>query len=174
MSTTILTVNQMKASIGWLLTDDLTFADSSNAGSYAYSTSLAAGTGSGKANLIYLVQDTTGLAGSASNTYDLTALTDMYKNSIVFTKIKAIMVLNDAATTANLLVGAATTNAFAGASHIISNITSTNLVPQYGCMYMARSDATGWPVTATQKNFAISNAHTSAVLPFRLAIIGES
>lgn len=171
---TTLTVNSLRVSVGWSFEDVETFGNSLNSGSFTHSKTLADGTGAGSANLLYVVQDDTGITASGSTTLDLQSLTDMFGNSISFSKVKVIYIENQSTTSGvNLVVGAAAADQWGAATAFISTTTATVLVPAAGVLYAARTDATGWVVDATHKDLKIANASGSAAVPYKIVFIGE-
>lgn len=171
---TTLTVNALRQTISWTLEDAQTFGNSSNSNSFSYSKTLAAGTGAGAANKIYVVQNDTGIASSSSVTLDLQSLTDMFDDSISFTKIRAIYLENASTSSgADLVVGAAAATQWGSATAFISATDATVLIPSGASLMAICTNTAGWAVGASTKSLKLANASTTATLPYKLVIVGE-
>lgn len=171
---TTLTVSSLRASVAWTFEDVETFGNSTNTGSFTHSKTLSNGTGAGASNLIYVVQDDTGIGTSSSTTIDLQSLTDMFGNSISFSKIKVFYLENTvSAVGVNLVVGAAAATQWASSTALISTTDATVLVPSASVLYCARTDATGWVVDGTHKSLKIANASGTTAATYKLVIVGE-
>lgn len=173
MSTT-LSVTPLRQQIGWTLTDVQTFANSTNTGDFTVSTSLTNGTGAGAANKIYVVQDDTGISSSSSTTLDLQSLTSMFDDALSFSKVRAFFIQNTATTTGtDMLVGAAASTQWAGATALISTTDATLLVPAGASIFAINTNAAGWAVTASAKSLKLANASTTTALTYKLVVVGE-
>lgn len=131
----------------------------------------ANGTGAGQADRLYT--DTNTLAASANVDLDLAgALTDVFLDSVVFAKVKAIFVSADAGNTNNVVIGGAAATQFVG---FFGAATHTASVRPGGFFSTGCTDATGWTVGAGASDllrFANSGAGTSVT--YTVAIIGTS
>ena len=139
---------------------------------------MADGSGSGQADLMYTVSDT--LASGANTTIDLLgALSQVFGDTLNFAKVKAIFIRNNIAVTgATLIVGGAAANAFDG---IFADSSDKDNIPPTG----ADSDAiwgmtrinpgTGWTVDATHQNLKLEHdASDSNDISYDIVIIGTS
>lgn len=173
MSTT-LTVNTLRQQIGWTFDDVQSWGNSSNTGSFSASKTLANGTGAGYANKIHVVYDTTGITSSGSTTLDLQLLTNMYDDATSFSKVRALYIENTATTTGvDMLVGAASTDQWCGATSLISTTDATLLIPSGASALFICTNAAGWAVGASTKKVKLANASTTAALTYKLVVIGE-
>jgi len=170
---TSLAVTAIKQTISWTFEDVKDWGNSSNAGTFSVSKTLANGTGAGYANKIHVVQDDTGITGSGSTTLDLQALTNMYDDATVFTKIRAIYIENTSSTSGvNMLVGAGGTTGWGSATALVSLTTATLLLPAGASLLAINTSASGWAVATDSKDLKLSNAAATA-LPYKLVLVGE-
>lgn len=128
------------------------------------------GTGSGNADLLFSDERT--LAASAAEDLDLAGvLTSPLGATLTFAKVKAIMIVADAANTNSLNVGgdaaAAFTGPFADATDIIS-------IPPGGMLLLVHPGA-GWTVTATTADLLqVANSSSGTGVTYRVIIVGVS
>jgi hypothetical protein len=133
---------------------------------------LASGTGAGAADVLY--SDTNTLAASANTDIDLAgALANAIGGTSVFVRVKGLYVAASAANTNNVVVGNATTNAWAtllGATH-----TLTLRPGAWVLLGTGSADATGYAVTAgTGDLLRIANSGAGTSVSYDIAIIGAS
>ncbi|TFV34555.1 hypothetical protein E4K66_30785 [Bradyrhizobium frederickii] len=103
---------------------------------------LGSGTGYGKADIAF--KDKRTLSASTSENIDLAgSLSDAFGQTITAAKVKAILIENPEASTSNLSVGGAASNAFVGPFADATDI----IVLKPGDRFVAVS-RTGWTVTA--------------------------
>ena len=133
---------------------------------------LAHGTGAGQADRLYSAQRT--LAASANETLDLAGvLTDAFGATITFARIKAFYIVADAGNANNVIIGDATSNAWAALLNADGTIT---LRPGGwiggGCGSL---DATGWVVTATTGDLLkVANSGAGSAVTYDIVLIGCS
>jgi hypothetical protein len=179
MSTT-LTINQMKASIGWDYETVLAYGNAATISSFAYSKTLANGSGAGNANKIGIVlgNGATGasatIAASGSVTFDLTAFTDPFGTSLSFTLVRAIY-LENLNTTANTIIdlGGGVSNPWVGAAQMLNGTTPSVRVYPNGTLFCTTTAAASWVVDSTHKTIKITNEDSSLAASYRLIVIGE-
>lgn len=125
----------------------------------------------GQADTVFT--DERSLAASGTENLDLNgALTDALGKLINFVRVKAIIVTAPAGNTADVIVGGAATNAFAGP---LGGTTPTINVRPGGVMMFATSDPGGWPVVAaTGDLLKITNASAGQPATYDIMIIGAS
>ena len=103
---------------------------------------------------------------------NLTSLTDPLGDSIDFIRIKAILILAAATNTNNIVVGGAASNTFLG---WFGGATHTLAIPPGGLFLIGRSDATGWPTTAsTAINLELANSGSGSGVTGTLVVIGSA
>jgi hypothetical protein len=135
----------------------------------AFSVGLTEGTGANQANQIFA--DTRTLSASASEDLDLAgALTNALGASVVFTKIKAIIISASAANTNNVVVGNTSANGFTGP---FGGATHTIQVRPGGFAAFACADATAWAVAAgTGDLLKIANSAGATAVTYSIILIG--
>ncbi|MFE5912085.1 hypothetical protein ACFQ6B_23790 [Streptomyces wedmorensis] len=133
---------------------------------------LESGTGAGKADLRFT--DTRTLAASATEDLDLAGvLTDAFGAALTFVRVKGLIISAAATNTNNVIVGAATSNAWA----TLLNATGTlTLRPGASVTVMTGSaDATTYAVTAgTADLLKVSNSGAGSTVSYDIVIIGAS
>lgn len=133
---------------------------------------LTNGTTAGKADKMF--SDTRTINASSSEDLDLAGvLTDAFGATITLTRVKAIMVKASSANSNNVVVGNASSNAWAtllGATHTVT------LRPGSTLMVIAGSaDATGYAVTAgTGDILKVANSGAGTSVSYDIIIIGAS
>lgn len=133
---------------------------------------LASGTGAGKADLRFT--DTRTLAASATEDLDLAGvLTDVYGVALTFVKIKGLFIAAATTNTNNVVVGAASSNAWAALLNATGTIT---LRPGAALALMAgAADATTYAVTGgTGDLLKVANSAGSTSVSYDIVIIGSS
>lgn len=138
--------------------------------SKALTLSLNFGTGSGKSNQAWFDQRV--LANGTSEELDLASgLTNVFGHACVFTKIHAILIINQtvASAAATLQIGGAVANSFDGPF-----VDSTDkLALEAGCPFLVVSEA-GWTVTAgTGDLLKIENMDGVNEATYDIVIVGE-
>lgn len=128
--------------------------------------------GAGANQVSKLFADTRTLSASATEDLDLAGvLTDAFGATITLVRVKAILVVADAANTNNVVVGAGT-NPFVGP---LGGTTPTVSVAPGGVFLVARADATGWPVTgATGDILKIANSAAGTSVTYSILILGSA
>jgi len=151
------------------------FANSLDVGSAQYPVSfspthnLTDGTGANQAKQLWT--DTRTLTASASENLDLAGvLVDAFGNVITFTKLKAIVVIADAANVNDVVIGNHATAAclmfFGAAAH-------TAAIKPGGMLVAVAPDNNGFPVTATTADMLkVLNGGAGTSVTYTIAIIG--
>lgn len=136
----------------------------------ALSKTIAHGTGLDAATHIYI--DEFSIALSSSMTIDLSgALEDRLGNAAVFTAIKEVLVIADAANTNDVVYG----NATAGWQGPFDNITDTVTVKPGNRFNVTNYSAAGWAVTATTADIIkLANSGAGTAVTGTIVIIGEA
>lgn len=139
---------------------------------YKVSNDVANGTGAGKANQMWS-SSARSIALSSSESLDLSgALTDAFGNSIVFTKIKGILIKAAAANTNNVLVGGAAANAFV---NWVGDATDIIVIKPGGTFLLLAPDSGGYAVTAgTGDLLKIANSSSGSAVVYDIVIFGEA
>ena len=111
------------------------------------------------------------LAASATEDLDLAGgLHDVFGNAILFTKIKALIVVADAGNVNDVLVGGAAANQFAtpwGAA------THSNKVKPGGMLCFVAPDANGYAVTAgTGDLLKVANSAGGTAVSYTIILVG--
>jgi hypothetical protein len=152
------------ARIAWEYLNKLDFADATDEGSIALTDSLANGTSADQANAFWRDQRT---LASASETHDLTSLTDSLGLSLTFTGIKGIFIWNTTTTAlADLSVGGATTNIFSG---FLADSSDIVVVPPNG-QFIWWSPGAAATVDDTHKNLKLNSP--AATVVYDIVLIG--
>jgi hypothetical protein len=189
MSTTLV-VNQLKAAIGWDYETVLAYANSANISSFSYSKTLANGTGAGNASKFVLVWCdtsqsagggvTSSLAAAAANTYSLQAIADPFGTNLSFSKVRAFYFENTSSgsgTTLTIEPDTTGNNGWQGASALFDAAGTTPQaklrVRPGGCFIHICTDASGWTVDATHKQFLVNNEDGSNAATYRFVLVGE-
>lgn len=129
--------------------------------------------GAGANQVDRLFSDRRTLAASASEDLDLAGvLTDAFGATITNARIKAIVIKASSANTNNVVVGAASSNAFVG---FFGADTHTLAIKPGGFLVIAVPDATGWAVTAgTADLLKIANSGGTTTVTYDIAILGAA
>jgi hypothetical protein len=130
---------------------------------------IADGTGAKQANGIYI--DDFSIAASSSTTIDLSgSLEDRLGNPLVFTAVKAIMVIAAAANTNDIVIGDGSAP-FVGP---FDDGTATVSVAPGGQFMVANPSAAGWAVTATTADeLKLANSGSASAVAGTIVIVGE-
>lgn len=133
---------------------------------------LASGTGAGAADLRFT--DTRTVAASSSEDLDLAGvLADAFGSTLTFVKVKGLFISAAAANTNDVVVGNASSNAWAALLGATGTIT---LRPGATLGVMAgAADATGYTVTAdTGDLLKVANSAGSTSVTYDIVVIGTS
>lgn len=132
---------------------------------------LASGTGAGKADKAYTARRT--LAASATEDLDLDGvLTDAFGATITFAKIKGLFIAAAAANTNGVVVGAASSNAWASLLNTTGTIT---LRPGTALALVAGAADTGYAVTASTGDvLKVANSAGGSPVTYDICIVGTS
>lgn len=127
------------------------------------------GTGTDQADKVF--SDRRTLGASASETLDLTNLTDPFGAALTFAKIKAIMITASADNTNNVVVGAAGSNQFLGP---LADASDKLIIPPGGAILLT-APKSGWTVTnSSTDNLKIENSAGSTGVTYDIMLIGTS
>ena len=151
------------------LTTPLDIGDGSYRVNYGPTYVLSDGTGANQAKEIFT--DTRTLAASANESLDLSGgLTDVFGNSILFTKIKGLIIVADAANTNDVIVGGAASNGFIS---WVGGATHTATVKPGGMMAFVAPDANGYAVMAgTADLLKIANSGAGTGVNYTIVVVG--
>ncbi|MFF5972219.1 hypothetical protein ACFY7C_11940 [Streptomyces sp. NPDC012769] len=154
------------------LTSSLDLTTASAPLSVRSATSWATGTGAGKADKVF--SDRRQLAASATEDLDLAGvLLDAFGQAITFARIKGLIIRADAANTNNVILGNATSNAWAallGATGTLTLRPGASLGLNTG-----PADATGYAVTAgTGDILKVANSGGGTTVTYDIVLIGAS
>ena len=132
--------------------------------------SLSTGSGINAADTIW--KSTRTLAASASENLDLNGvLADVFGSTVNLLRVKAIMIAAHATNTNGVVVGDASSNAWA----TLLNGAGTVTLPPGAAFAAATPDATGWVVTpATGDQLKVANAGGSTSVTYDVLIIGAA
>ncbi len=150
-------------------------ANSLDVGSVTYPVSYGANylftDGTGADNAKEMWTDTRTLTASAAENLDLAGvLTDVFGNTLTFTKIKAIIVKADSANTNDVVIGNHATAAF---FPMFGAATHTCLVKPGGMVAFVAPNATGYAVTATTADMlTMTNSAGSTSVIYTIIVIG--
>lgn len=167
MTTTISGVVKATVSVDHVNTVDL--GSSSFPLRVSASHTLANGTGADQIGSMFSDQRT--LTASATEELDLAGvLTDLYGQTITFTKIRAILIKAAAANANNVLVGGAASNAF---STFLGDATDVIVIRPGGTLLLVAPDATGYAVTAgTGDKLKIANSAGGTSVVYDIVLLG--
>lgn len=145
----------------------------SRSGTVALALSLADGVAAGQANLMWFDSGT--LAASANVDLDLAGgLTDSFGNSLTYVKVKALAVTASSGNTNNVIVGGATSNAWAT---IFGDATDKLVVRPGGGfgISVGSGDLNAYAVTAaTGDLLRVANSGSGTSVSYQIAIIGTA
>jgi hypothetical protein len=137
-----------------------------------HAVSLVNGTGAGAADRLY--SDRRTLAASATEDLDLAGvLTDAFGASITFARIKGLIISASAANTNNVIIGNATSNAWAA----LLGATGTVTLRPGACLGVMAgpADVTGYAVTAgTGDVLKVANSAGGSSVTYDVVLIGAS
>jgi hypothetical protein len=131
---------------------------------------LTNGTGANQANAVYI--DEFSIAASGTLNIDLSgSLVDRLGNALVFTAVKAILLIADAANTNNVIYGNGT-NPFVGP---FSAGTATITAKPGTVQLLTDFSAAGWPVFAGSADvIKLENSAGSTAVTGTIVIVGEA
>ncbi|WEH40796.1 hypothetical protein [Streptomyces sp. AM 2-1-1] len=153
-------------------TSALDFGTATAPASVSRSVTLGSGTGAGKADRIF--HDRRLLNASGTEDLDLAgALVDAFGATITFARIKGLVVTAATANTNSVVIGAASTNAWATLLNVTGTIT---LRPGAAVALMAgAADVTAYGVTASTGDLLkIANSGAGSSVSYDIVIIGAS
>lgn len=150
-------------------------ANSLDVGSVSYPVNYGAtyllsdGTGADQAKELWT--DTRTLTASSSENLDLAGvLTDVFGNTLTFTKIKALIVKADAANTNDVVVGG---HATAACASFFNDATDKVKVKPGGLVAFVAPDANGYAVTATTADLlTVANSAGGTSVTYTIIVIG--
>lgn len=160
----------IKASLAWLFQDALDLTTIADASRLEFAASLSDGSGNDQANKLW--HELRSVAVSSNDDLTLSSLPQTIFGSAVtvaLVKVKALLIINTAATAGeDLLVGAAASHPwaapFGGTGHQVR-------VPAGSCLLLVNTK-TGWAVSAGSADvLRIANAGTGAI-SYKLAVVG--
>lgn len=127
------------------------------------------GTGADQAKVAFADERT--LSASSNEELDLAGgLTDLFGNTITFTKIKALLVVADAGNTNDVLVGGAGSNGFITP---FGDATDVIKVKPGGLLLLVAPNATGYAVTAsTGDKLKIANSSSGSSVTYQIGLLG--
>lgn len=171
---TSLAISGIRAGFGWSAAQSTTVgADTTNSGSFNFTSSLANGTGEGKCSVFY-VDEITIAAGATVNLDLAGSLTDVFGASIAFTKVRLIYIeltSSTGSTGSSISVGGHASAAF---SSFFGDATDKIKIRLGGCMQLSCVDSTAYPVTATTADtLKIVNNDGSNPVIVRVGFAGE-
>jgi len=136
---------------------------------YSKSYTLANGVAANQANMIWT--DTRTIEASGTDDIDLSgALTSAYGTSLLFTKIKGIVISASASNVNNVVVGG---DAAAALVNWVGDATDTVVVRPGGTFAIYAADATAYGVTAgTGDLLQIANSAGTSSVTYDIVIIG--
>lgn len=155
-----------------LLSNALDLTSPSATLNFARSVSLGSGSGAGKADRMF--SDRRTLAASATEDLDLAgALLDDLGGTAAFARVKGLIIAASKDNTNNVVVGAASSNAWASLFNATGTIT---LRPGAAfCAVAGVADATGWAVTGgTGDQLKIANSAGGTSVVYDIVVIGNS
>lgn len=161
-------VSTVSLQIDSILTNLLGVASGQATLSRGLRTSLASGVGANQCDKVYS-ETKTALAGN----YDLDlagVLTDAFGAALTFARVKAILIVADAANTTNVLMGGIGATAFFGPFG--SNADKVNTRPG-GATLLFAPDATAWAVTAATADI-LRFAPSAGSVTFDIVVLGAS
>ena len=127
--------------------------------------------GSGANQASVLFTDSRTLAASASEDLDLNGvLLDAFGASVALTKVKALIILADAANTNDVVIGGATSNGFVS---LFGTATDKVKVKPGGLIAAVAPDANGYAATAgTADLLHIANGGAGTAVSYKIIVIG--
>lgn len=171
---TSLAISGIRAGFGWSAAQSTTVgADTTNSGSFSFTSSLASGTGEGKASVFYVDEIT--IAAGATLNLDLSdSLTDVFGASIAFTKLRLIyieLLSTTGSTGSSITVGG---HASAACSSFFGDVTDKIKIRLGGCLQLACRDTVAYAVTATTADILkIVNDDGSNPVIVRIGLAGQ-
>jgi hypothetical protein len=132
---------------------------------------LATGTGANQADKIF--HDERTLTASATENLDLSGtLTDAFGATLIFARIKGLIVYASPANTNNVLVGGAASNGFI---NWVSDTTDVVVVRPGGLFALFAPDATAYAVTAaTGDLLKVTNSAGTTGVTYQIVVVGSS
>jgi hypothetical protein len=172
MATTV-SLSGIRSGFSWSISKSTSFGtDTSNAGAFAFNTSLANGTGASSVNKFHADEIT--IAAGASTNIDLAGvLSDIFGATLTFSKVRLlyIEVYNSETSTGSAISVGGDTNGF---SSFFGDVTDKIKIRNGGCLQLVAVDATAYGVTASTGDILkITNLDSENPVVVRLAIAGE-
>lgn len=159
----------VKMSVSGTLSKDMDIGNLSHNINYAQSYQFTNGTSANQANMMFT--DTRTITASSTENLDLAGgLTDPFGTSIVFTRVKGIIICAASGNTNNVIVGGDATSTFltwVGAE------SDSVIVRPGGMICLVAPDATSYAVTATTGDLLmISNSGGSTGVTYDIVLFG--
>jgi len=159
----------IKASIGASVTKASDFQAITQKFAHTISEAIAAGTGSGQADILWADERT--LAADATEDLDLAGvLTDAFGDTVTLVDVKAILIENTSTTASIISVMQAAANGFVGPFDAASE--KTNLAA--GCFVMYGNPGAGWAVTAGTGDLITFTEEATLEGKYKITILGAS
>lgn len=162
--TTAISSTQIRPQIEATLTKDVDLSSAGASVKFSPGTrlSFANGTGANKANMAYADTGTVAASGSAS--FDLTALTNAFGDSIDFSKIKAVLIENTSADDADIEIS----------GNFFGTEVASLVVSPGGSFMLVLPDADGRAVTdTTADEITLTNASALVSAGYSIFLLGE-
>lgn len=160
----------IRAGIDALLTGTTDLGSTSAPLAISYTKSLSSGTATGQADLVYA--DVNTLAASATLDVDLAGtLPGALGGTVVFAKVKAILLYADEGNTNNVVLGGAAATQFVGPFGAATHTVAV----QPGGVALLSAPGAGWTVAAGSTDFLrVANSAGSTSVTYRMIIVGTS
>lgn len=131
---------------------------------------LASGVGANQADLVFSDERT--ISASSSENLDLAGvLVDGLGATLTFAKIKALLVVADAANTNDVVIGNAASNGFVGPFGAATH----TLAVKPGGVALVACPGTGWSVTpSTGDILKVANSGGTTSVKYRIIVVGTS
>lgn len=148
------------------------FSSLSDVINFAFSDTLADGTGLDQANIVWHVGART-LAANTEETWDLRGgVTDRFGTTLNFVKVKLICIKNNSATDVDLAFGGTFSNPFEGWTN---DAGSSVLIKKGGCFFLFDPSAAGMGTTSgTADKININNTNIDDNATYDIIVIGTS
>lgn len=161
----------IKVSVDANQTGSIDLAPLSAVHSLPFTKLLTSGTASGQADVVW--SDTRTIAASGTDDLDLAGvLVGAFGTVTTFVRVKAILVVADAANTNNVVVGAAAATQFVGP---FGAATHTVALQPGNAFFISATGATAWPVSAGSTDlFRIANSGAGTSVTYSIIIVGAS
>ena len=165
------TLNSAKVAVSaaWDFVTAVDIGTATHSGNWTPSYVFTDGTGENQAKSVFADERT--LTASSTENLDLAgALTDVFGNTITFTKVKALIVQAASGNTNDVLVGGAASNGFIS---WVGDATDIVKVKPGGTFAIVAPDATGLAVTAgTGDILKIANSSSGTSVTYKIVVVG--